>query len=256
MSPLAWGLVASLLLNLLIFPIAYRLQTDKLTDVTYCLSFLGLVMYGMIVGDVASSLSKVMVSALIIIWAFRLGAYLYRRVSILGKDDRFDEIRVSPRRFLRFFVLQGFSAWVIALPFLYLLLSQELESEVHMVTAAGLVVAIVGLILETVADHQKSAFKNQPGNRNRFYDGGLYSWIRYPNYLGEMLFWIGIFIMSIPVLSGWRWLAVLSPIIIILLLLFVSGVPFIEKSRDKKYGDDPDYQQYISDTSIILPGVY
>ena len=260
MDPIIFALVVVVALNLLIFPIAYKLQTDKLTDITYALSFTALAIYGFIVGLGIRSACKIILAGLVVLWAVRLGGFLFYRVSRLGKDDRFDNIRTNPKRFFRFFLLQGFSSWVISLPFLYRLLQDPGASETIdgalTIEWLGWVIALTGLIIETAADRQKSVFKSIEGNRNKLYKGGLYSIIQYPNYLGEILFWVGIFVASIPALTGWQFLSVLSPVIIIVLLLFVSGIPTVEKERKRKYGDDLNYKQYDELTPKIFPGLY
>lgn len=260
MDPILFGLIVVVGLNLLIFPVAFKLQTDKLTDITYALSFTALAVYGIIIGLGFRSVSKLILAGLIILWAIRLGGFLFHRVTQLGKDDRFDKIRTNPMRFLRFFMLQGFSSWIISLPFLYRLLQDPGKTEgfanIETIEWVGWLIALTGLAVETIADQQKSTFKSMPGNRNELYTGGLYSVIQFPNYLGEIFFWIGIFIASIPALIGWQWLSVFSPIIIIVLLLFVSGIPTVLKERKRKYGGNLQYQQYYQQTPKILPGIY
>ena len=178
----------------------------------------------------------------------------------MGRDARFDEIRTNPKRFLRFFLIQAVGAWVISLPFLYQLLfnpgAASALDEVVPLEWLGWTIALLGFIIEAIADNQKMKFKSVPGNSGKLFTSGLYKFVRYPNYLGEILFWIGVFIASIPTLWGIKWLAILGPIMIISLLLFLSGIPPIERSRKKKYGDDPDYQQYVSNTSKILPKIF
>ena len=208
MNPIIFGLIVVLAMNLIIYPIAYKLQTDKLTDITYSLSFATVAVFGFIYGLGTESIPKVILTTLILLWAIRLGAFLLHRVSKLGKDDRFDQIRTNPVRFLRFFLLQAVSAWVISLPFLYRLVqnpgqSQGLDS-ILTVEWIGWGLALFGLIIETIADQQKSNFKNQPGNSGKLYNKGLYSIVRYPNYTGEILFWIGIFIASTPAIFSLR----------------------------------------------------
>ncbi len=256
---LLYGFLFVVLLNVFMFYWAYRLQTDKLTDITYSASFAALSLYSIFMGDALASMGKLIMGALVLMWALRLGYYLFDRVSKIGKDERFDEIRVNKKRFFRFFLLQGVSSWVISLPFMIRLSADHGTfsfTRVEDLEWVGLVIALVGLIVEGVADAQKSAFKAKPGNSNEIYTEGLYSKIRYPNYLGEIVFWVGIFLAAIPFLSGWGWASVISPIAIILLLLFVSGIPFLERGRAKKYGDDPKYQAYHERTYKIIPGVY
>ena len=260
MDPIILGLIFVVALNALIFPIAYKLQTDKLTDITYALSFSALVGFGVAMGGGFESISKIILALLVILWAVRLGYFLLRRVTQLGKDDRFDQIRNNPKRFFRFFMLQGVSSWLISLPFLFRLLDQpgthQGFSDTEMIEWLGWLLAFAGFIIEALADHQKSVFKSQAGNRGKLYTGKLYSIVQYPNYLGEIAFWLGIFIASIPALAGLKWLAVVSPIIIIVLLLFVSGIPTVERERRKKYGNDEVYRHYDQSTPKIFPGIY
>ena len=260
MDPIIFGLVVVLVINLAIFPIAYKLQTDKLTDITYALSFGTLAIYGFIGGLSITSISKLVLTGLILAWAIRLGFFLLDRVTKMGKDARFDEIRTNPVRFFRFFLIQAVSSWIISLPFLYRLLKDPgVETGLQDITTfewIGWAVAFVGLVMEAVADAQKSKFKSIPGNEGKIFYGGLYKSLQYPNYTGEILFWIGIFIASLSAISGLRWLTITSPIIIILLLLFLSGIPTIEKSRKAKFKDDAAYQAYAQRASKIIPGIY
>jgi steroid 5-alpha reductase family enzyme len=230
-----------------------------LTDITYCVSFAALALYAAFQGDIMGSQGKIILIALVLVWALRLGRFLFSRVTKLGKDDRFDNIRTNRKRFFRFFLLQGISSWLISLPIL-IRMSQSSSNlsfaQVDILEWSGFAIALIGLIIESVADAQKTKFKNKAENRNKIYTGGLYGSIRYPNYLGEIIFWVGIFVACIPFLSGFSWLSVISPIIIILLLLFVSGIPYLEKGRAEKYANDPEYQAYLASSKMIIPGIY
>lgn len=260
MDPVIFGLVLVLVINLIIFPIAYKLQTDKLTDITYALSFGILTVYGFMGGISITSVFKLMLSALLLAWAARLGLFLLDRVSKMGKDARFDNIRSQPIRFFKFFCLQAVSSWIISLPFLYRLFQDpSIKSGVGDVTTTewiGLTVALIGFTMETMADAQKSSFKSIAGNEKKVFYGGLFRIVQYPNYTGEILFWVGIFIACTSSLSGFRWFTISSPLIIILLLVFYSGIPSIEKARKKILKDDPEYQAYKRRTSKLIPGIF
>ena len=104
-----------------------------------------------------------------------------------------------------------------------------------------------------MADAQKSAFKEKEENSGRFIASGLWRYSRHPNYFGEMLVWWGLFLYAVPVLHGAAFAVVIGPVFITLLLLFVSGVPPLERSADEKYGDDPAYREYKRRTSILVP---
>ena len=104
-----------------------------------------------------------------------------------------------------------------------------------------------------MADRQKSTFKQDPANAGRLITTGLWSWSRHPNYFGEIVLWIGMAIMAVPILSGWRWVVLISPVFVILLLTRVSGIPMLETRAEKRWGDDEEFQNYTSTTSVLIP---
>jgi steroid 5-alpha reductase family enzyme len=104
-----------------------------------------------------------------------------------------------------------------------------------------------------LADWQKYNFKNKPENKDKWTDVGLWSYSRHPNYFGEILCWVGLFIAALSYLSGIKYLFIISPIYISALLLFVSGIPPLEKRYDEKYRDNERYQQYKASTPLLIP---
>ncbi len=247
--------LAATVINLFVFLLAYRYQSDKLTDITYSLTFVVLCSYCLFYSP-SIHMVQWAIYILVLIWAVRLGGYLLYRIYKMGRDKRFDQIRIDFWRFFRFFIIQGVGAWIIALPAMVALLSDQEAGAVSPVLLIGLAIAIIGLIIEVVSDAQKSKFKSKEGNSEILYTGGLYSIVRYPNYTGEILFWIGIFVAAIPFLKGFEWLVVLGPITIILLLVFVSGIPYLEKGRKEKYGSSEVYQEYKQSTAKLIPGIF
>jgi len=234
--------------NLLMFLPAFFFKTDKLTDLSYAISFVAVSLFLFF----ESSMNNVHLVLLIMIllWASRLGIYLFIRINKTGKDTRFDGMREYFWKFSKFWLLQGFSVWVIMLAATSSFSMTEISfSIIHVL---GLSIFIIGLIIETVADYQKFKFKNNPENTG-WTNVGLWNRSRHPNYFGEMLVWIGIFIYSTIYSSTlFILIAVISPIYIITILLFVSGVPLLEKRYSKKYGDDPEYKKYKENTNLII----
>ncbi|MEO6666594.1 MAG: DUF1295 domain-containing protein, partial [Nitrospiria bacterium] len=111
----------------------------------------------------------------------------------------------------------------------------------------------IGLVIETVADAQKFAAKQKPGGDRTWMDTGLWKYSRHPNYLGELLCWWGVFLFAAPSYSGVAWMAILGPIAITWILLKVTGIPTLEKSANKKWGNNPAYQTYVRRTSRLVP---
>jgi steroid 5-alpha reductase family enzyme len=193
-----------------------------------------------------------MASLLVLVWALRLGGYLFRRILRIKVDHRFDGMRDDPLRFARFWLLQAITVAVVLLPVAYLL-DREHPPHPGAWAIAGTGLWLAGLVLETVADAQKSAFKSKDENRGRFMAGGLWRYSRHPNYFGEMLVWWGLFVYTVPVLHGAAFAVVAGPVFITLLLLFVSGIPPLERSADQRHANDPAYREYKRRTSILVP---
>jgi steroid 5-alpha reductase family enzyme len=235
--------------NLLMFVPAFIFKTDKLTDLSYSISFIAAAIFLFL--NSSQNIVHIILLIMVLLWAIRLGTYLFIRINKTGKDSRFDGMREKFWKFIGFWLLQGISVWVILLSSTISFGGSEISfSSIHIL---GIAVWLIGLLIETVADYQKYQFKNNPDNKGKWTNTGLWKRSRHPNYFGEMLIWVGIFIYSsiystMPDIL----IAIISPIYIIGLLLFVSGIPPLEKRYDKKYGDDPEYQKYKRDTNLLI----
>ena len=106
---------------------------------------------------------------------------------------------------------------------------------------------------DEIADRQKSTFRQAPENEGKFVNVGLWSWSRHQNYFGEITLWIGVAVVAFPVLSGWQYLTLISPLFIILLLTRISGIPMLETRADEKWGGQDDYEAYKASTSVLIP---
>jgi steroid 5-alpha reductase family enzyme len=242
--------VISLAVNAAFFAIAATRKTDVVTDLSYSLTFAVLAIVLPFAG--ARETVQLIAALLVLVWAVRLGGYLFRRILRMKVDHRFDEMRDEPLRFARFWLLQAITVAVVMLPVSYLL-GRDDAPGVGPWTIAGVALWLTGLLIEAVADAQKSRFKARDENRGRFITSGLWRYSRHPNYFGEMLVWWGLFVLAVPFLDGAAFAVVIGPVFITLLLLFVSGIPLLERSADAKYGDDPAYREYKRRTSILVP---
>jgi steroid 5-alpha reductase family enzyme len=245
-------LLATLGINVAMFIPAYLFKTDKFTDISYALSFLAIAIVAFLYSE--SWLADWLLLVAISLWAIRLGGFLLFRIWRYKKDRRFDGMREDFIKFLKFWLLQGLSVWVVMLP--ALLAWPAAEADLAASSIIGLSIFALGLGIEAVADWQKYRFNSKPTNKARWIDSGLWRYSRHPNYLGEMMVWVGLYIYCLPFLNGWlKLVGLASPIYIIGLLLFVSGVPLLEKAADVRWGKDPKYQEYKRRTAVIVPGL-
>jgi len=129
-----------------------------------------------------------------------------------------------------------------------------MSSTSYSVVWFGLIIWAFGLAIESIADIQKYRFNQNKKNKDKFINTGLWKYSRHPNYVGEILCWIGIYIFTFPSLSTFQQIiALASPLFIVILLLFVTGLPPLEKSADNKWGKQQDYKEYKRRTSILIP---
>lgn len=242
-------LLIALGINILMFIPAFKFKTDKLTDLSYSLTFIILIILALILSNITTT--KIILSLMVLAWGLRLGIFLFIRIRKMKKDKRFDGMRESFFRFLKFWVLQGFAVWVILIPSLFFI-----NSKINEVIWPGLIIWALGLIIESIADFQKYAFKQDKKNKDKFIQTGIWKYSRHPNYFGEMLCWIGIYVFVFNSLTYiQKIIALSSPLFIIILLLFVTGLPMLEKYADKKWGKQKDYQEYKRKTSILIPWI-
>lgn len=244
-----WALVFALGFNILVFIPAYLLKTDKLTDISYSLSFSALALLGFFVSS--QKIIDRLALILVLVWAIRLGSFLFMRVNKKGKDSRFDAMRAKPWSFFRFWFFQGLTVFVVLLPGLLLWNHHGTASKFWAI--AGEVIWATGLGLEWIADTQKYRF-GLTNKSKTWIDTGIWRVSRHPNYLGEILVWAGFYIFLATALPGLdKILALASPAYISLVLLFFSGVPLLEKSADKKWGDNKDYREYKKAVPVLIP---
>jgi steroid 5-alpha reductase family enzyme len=230
---------------------AYIQQTEKFFDLTGSITFITVVVVAVALSPTVDGRSLLLLG-LISGWAIRLGSFLYMRIRAAGEDRRFREIKKSFPRFLLTWTLQGL--WVtFSLAAALAAITSQLRLKLGLYALVGFLVWLFGFIVEAIADWQKGQFKANSQNAGKFINVGLWSWSRHPNYFGEIVLWIGIAIIALPVLRGWQWLTLISPLFIILQLTRISGVPMLESRADEKWGGQEDYEAYKLRTSVLIP---
>jgi steroid 5-alpha reductase family enzyme len=237
MNELLITLGLALGIQVVFFIFAAAFKTDKVTDLSYGLTFIIIAAYLYVVGQTSLALA-----AMVVLWGLRLASYLLVRIIHMKKDSRFDGIRENFWAFAKFWAGQGVAVWIIMLPVIIGGSSSWLW--------VGVIIWALGLGIETVADWQKYTFKKR--NKDSFVNIGVWRYARHPNYFGEMLVWWGVFFALVP-FTGWAWLAIIGPLSITSILLFVTGIPPLEKHMQKKYGKDPAFKQYVKNTRLLVP---
>jgi steroid 5-alpha reductase family enzyme len=246
---LAVGL--AFLIQWLVFIPAYLQQTEKFFDLTGSITYITVISLAFIFSPGGDGRS-LLLWGLVVIWAIRLGTFLFSRIKKAGKDDRFNEIKPSFIRFLNVWTIQGL--WVSFTAAAALIgITTTNRKELDLFALAGLLVWGIGFAIEVAADAQKSRFSANPENKGKFIQTGLWSRSRHPNYFGEILLWVGVAIIALPVLQGWQWVALVSPVFVTLLLTRVSGVPLLENKADQKWGGQEDYEAYKKRTPVLIP---
>ena len=200
-------------------------------------------------------LRSLIIYGCIMIWTLRLGGFLFWRVLKDGHDKRFKKILPS---FSQLFMTWTLSAAWVFIQSLSALVALTVITTVEMgiVGWLGLALWIFGFGFEVLADHQKTKFKADPANEGKFITGGLWDISRHPNYFGEIVLWLGISVMAVPVMSGLQYVSLISPVFGFLLIYYVSGVRMLEDRSNKKWGNDPKYQEYKRNTPVFFPKLF
>ena len=230
---------------------AYLLQSERHFDLTGSITYIFVTIMAVLVGPAVDGRS-ILLLVLVVIWAGRLGTFLFRRIQKAGKDARFDDLKPSFFRFLNAWNLQGL--WVtFTLAAALCAITTTARKELGAVALVGFLVWAFGFAFEVVADAQKARFRADPENKGKFIDTGLWAWSRHPNYFGEIVIWMGVAVIALPVLRGWQWVTLISPVFVTVLLTRISGVPMLEKRADARWGGQEDYEAYKERTPVLIP---
>ena len=234
-----------------VFVPSYRGGTERFYDLTGGLTYVGVTVVALLLSPQVDA-RALLLAALVAIWATRLGTFLVRRIRRAGHDDRFDAIKVSFSRFLLAWTVQAL--WVsLTAGAALAAISSTTRQPLEPLAFLGLAIWLAGFAIEVTADLQKGRFRGDPANRGRFIRSGLWAWSRHPNYFGEIVLWVGVALIALPVLAGWQLVTLISPLFVALLLIRVSGIPMLERKADAKWGGQPDYEAYKATPPVLVP---
>ncbi|XP_050418957.1 uncharacterized protein LOC126832280 [Patella vulgata] len=234
--------------------VAALLKTEKFYDMAGSATF-ALLAYQSLSSGGQFFLRQKINTGLVLTWALRLGSYLVTRIMKDGEDKRFNNVRDKPSIFWIYWTIQGVWIFITLLPTL-IVNSKQRDRDLTTNDYIGWAIWALGFFFEAVGDYQKSVFRANPDNAGKFISTGLWSISRHPNYFGEILMWLGIYISSTSVLKGVEHIGVISPVFVAYLLTRVSGIPLLEKSSAKRWGSSPAYQQYVKSTAKLIPYIF
>ena len=236
---------------------AFLLKTEKFYDLTGSLTYLTVFTYTLIVTKSIETmdLGNLIVAGLIMIWAIRLGSFLFSRIAKDGEDKRFKTIRTSFSQFFMTWTLQGMWVFICSSAAL-VAITTPAGIILNNLFLMGFALFIFGFVFEIIADNQKSVFRSNPSNKDSFITNGLWARSRHPNYFGEITLWTGVTVMSLSSFVGLNFLALLSPIFTYILLNYISGVRMLEARGHKKWGEIETYQQYQKQTPKLIPKIF
>lgn len=242
------------LIQWIVFIPSYLMRTEKYFDITGSITYISVALLSVVFSRKFDA-RTLLILALVVTWAARLGIFLFNRVKVAGEDKRFLEIKKSFPRFLSVWTIQGL--WVtFTLAAALAAITSRQSIALDAFAAIGSLLWIAGFAIEVAADLQKSKFKANPDNKGKFIRSGVWAWSRHPNYFGEIALWIGVAIITLPVLKGWQWLTLMSPIFVTVLLTRISGVPILENRADEKWGGQADYEDYKKNTPVLIPSLF
>jgi steroid 5-alpha reductase family enzyme len=238
-------------INWLVFVPSAVARTERYYDLTGGLTYISVTVLAVLL-SAELDLRAALVATMVLVWSLRLATFLFRRISKDGRDSRFDDIKTRPAQFLMAWTLQGLWVLLTAATALAVITGGG-RQPLGAPGLAGLAIWAIGFVVEIVADRQKSHFKADPANKGRFIATGLWAWSRHPNYFGEIVLWTGMALVAVPVLQGWQWATLISPVFVTVLLTMISGVPLLEKQADERWGGEKEYEDYKRSTPVLIP---
>lgn len=199
-------------------------------------------------------LRKILLTSMIVLWGGRLALYLLFDRVLTGKpeDGRYTEIRAKwktgiNRKFFFFFQTQAALILILSIPFMIVMMNGD--AELAPFELAGIALWVVELAGEAIADRQLTKFKDNPANKGKTCRAGLWNYSRHPNYFFEWVIWVSYFVFALA--SPYGWIAVVSPLLMLYILLNVTGIPLTERQALRSRGDD--YREYQRTTSPFIP---
>jgi steroid 5-alpha reductase family enzyme len=244
-------LLIAVLLQVIFFIPSYLLKTEKYYDLVGSLTYITTTSLAYF-----SVENKTMIDSIIyfyvMVWALRLGIYLFRRVRNDGKDVRFEKAKRHFFWFLQYWMGQALWVSITACAAIIAILSPE-EDTLPVLAMVGMALWLSGFAIESISDYQKRVFRKENNPSEAFIHTGLWSRSRHPNYFGEITLWTGIAVIALNTLTGIEYITLISPVFVYILLTRMSGVNLLERIAEERYGHLEEYQRYKRNTPVLVP---
>ena len=212
--------VLAFLIQWICFTPAWFFHSERFFDLIGSATYLTITIVALIAVPEVDTRSVVL-GIMVCLWGLRLGAFLFARVQAAGHDVRFNLMKHDFTWFLMTWTIQGL--WVVITSSAALTaITSSNKNSFGWIGMIGVIIWLSGFVIEIVADEQKRRFKLNSSNQHSFINKGLWSWSQHPNYFGEIILWIGVMVVALPVLSGWQYLSLISPVFVFFLLTRVS----------------------------------
>ncbi len=254
-----WTLLAIFLLFVIFYIIGLIDKKVNTVDIAYGLGYIIAAILPWILSEDGAFMieRKIIMTSLILLWGLRIAIFLTLRS--FGKDETTKEDRRFKvfrddwgktfwwRSFVQLYVSQVFLIFIIGFP--AIVTNAGTETGLQVTDYVGIGIWIIGFFFEFTGDLQMYLFKKKPENKGKIMSKGLWKYSRHPNYFGEITMWLGIFILGLYPYGTLNIVGIISPIIIALALIFVSGIPLAEK----RYEENTEYQEYKKRTNALIP---
>ena len=233
------------------FGLAVLRKRNDVADVAWGLGFILATVVAVLYKGVSLSWRGWLMVLVVFVWGARLAIHIGMRHRKKGEDVRYRNWRKAWGKHALFFaycqvfLLQGLLVLVIAFPVTWTVMAPV--TPVNILDLLGMLLWLTGFLFEAISDYQLVAFKKLPENKGRIIQTGLWKYSRHPNYFGEVLLWWGVFCVALGTSGGW--MTIIGPLTITYLILFVSGIPMLEKT----YQGNPEYDRYVLRTSCFFP---
>ena len=251
MNAFTFILIIAVLLQVIFFIPSFLLKTEKYYDLVGSLTYIITISIAYF-----SVENKTMIDSIIyfyvMVWALRLGIYLFRRVRNDGKDVRFEKAKRHFFWFLQYWMGQALWVSLTACAAIIAILSPE-EDTLPVLAMVGMALWLSGFAIESISDYQKRVFRKENNPSEAFIHTGLWARSRHPNYFGEITLWTGIAVIALNTLTGIEYITLISPVFVYILLTRMSGVNLLERIADERYGHLEEYQRYKRNTPVLVP---